>query len=38
MNTESSESDAELNQNYEPLRIGFVVVVLVLGLIAGLHF
>lgn len=38
MNTQRTESNAELKGNFEPLRIGFVLIVLVLGLVAGLHF
>ncbi len=38
MKIDRPEANTELHGNFEPLRIGFVLAVLVLGLIAGLHF
>lgn len=35
---ERPDADAELQQSFEPLRIGFAVLALLLGLIASLRF
>ena len=38
MKTEHPEPNAELLHSFEPLRIGFALLALLLGLIAGLRF
>lgn len=38
MKTERPEPNAELNQNFEPLRYVFAISALLLGLVASLHF
>ena len=38
MRTENPESNAELRSSYEPLRIGFALIALLLGLAVSLHF
>ncbi len=38
MKNERTESNAELARSFEPLRIGFAVLALLLGLIASLRF
>jgi hypothetical protein len=38
MKTERPETNAELMHSFEPLRIGFAVLALLLGLIATLRF
>jgi hypothetical protein len=38
MKTERPESNAELQHSFEPLRIGFAVLALLLGLVASLRF
>jgi hypothetical protein len=38
MKHEHSEPNAELARSFEPLRIGFAVLALLLGLIASLRF
>jgi hypothetical protein len=38
MNTDRSDPNAELQRSFEPLRIGFAVLALLLGAIAALQF
>lgn len=38
MNQERPDSNAELRSNFEPLRVSFALAVLILGLVASLHF
>lgn len=38
MKTEPAEPNAELARSFEPLRIGFALLALLLGLIASLRF
>lgn len=38
MKTDRPEANAELTRSFEPLRIGFAVLALLLGLIASLRF
>jgi hypothetical protein len=38
MQRECPESTVEGSESFEPLRVGFAVVALLLGLAAGLHF
>ena len=38
MKTERPDANAELMHSFEPLRIGFAVLALLLGLIVTLHF
>jgi hypothetical protein len=37
MKTDRPEANAELQQSFEPLRTGFAVFALLLGMIAALH-
>jgi len=38
MPTDRPEPNAELHQSFEPLRITFALMALLLGLVAALHF
>jgi hypothetical protein len=38
MKSERPETNAELNQTFEPLRLAFAITALLLGLVASLHF
>jgi hypothetical protein len=38
MKTERLQINAELHESFEPLRIGFAVLALLLGLVAAMHF